>query len=410
MTCRLSEVISPVFAPVHRQIAAGGITEVVCKGGRGSAKSSFVSVEIPLQLIKHPDCHAVVLRKVGNTIRTSVYAQMRWAIETLGLGRYFRCTVSPLEMTYQPTGQKILFFGMDDPGKLKSLKLPFGYPGILWFEELDQFAGPEEVRNVEQSVLRGGEWSLEFRTFNPPISASNWANEYCLKDKPGQLIHHSTYLTTPKEWLGERFLNDAAHLQEVNPRAYAHEYMGEAVGTGGQVFERLELRAIPDDELARFDRIYQGNDWGWYPDPLAFVRLHYDRAKDTIYLIDEIYANKLPNRSAAEIIRERGYTDTYITCDIEHKSIVDYRECGLPARAAVKGPGSVDYGMKWLQNRTIVIDPKRTPNAAREFLHYEYERDREGRIISGYPDCDNHTIDAVRYALEQVFMRRGNPA
>lgn len=411
MTCNLSKIVSPAFSVSHRKVKSGEINELIEKGGRGSAKSSYISVELVFQLLHHPDCHAVVLRRVGNTLRTSVYAQVCWAIAELGLIDKFRCTTSPMECTYKKTGQKILFFGLDDPGKLKSIKLPFGYIGFAWFEELDQFAGPEQVRNVEQSVFRGGPYSFCFKSFNPPITRDNWANKYALEEKDGLYVHHSTYLTTPEKWLGPRFLADADHLKAADERAYRHEYLGEAVGTGGNVFDKLELREITDEEIASFDRIYQGVDWGWFPDPFAFIRLHYDRNRETIYLLDEIYKNKLPNDAAAAEIKEKGYTDAYITCDnAEPKSIFDFRDFGLPAKEAIKGPGSVDYGMKWLQKRTIVIDRRRTPNAYNEFVNYEYERDKDGEIISGYPDADNHLIDGTRYALERVYRRRGATA
>ena len=411
MTCNLSKIVSPAFSVSHRKVKSGEINELIEKGGRGSAKSSYISVELVFQLLHHPDCHAVVLRRVGNTLRTSVYAQVCWAIAELGLIDKFRCTTSPMECTYKKTGQKILFFGLDDPGKLKSIKLPFGYIGFAWFEELDQFAGPEQVRNVEQSVFRGGPYSFCFKSFNPPITRDNWANKYALEEKDGLYVHHSTYLTTPEKWLGPRFLADADHLKAADERAYRHEYLGEAVGTGGNVFDKLELREITDEEIASFDRIYQGVDWGWFPDPFAFIRLHYDRNRETIYLLDEIYKNKLPNDAAAAEIKEKGYTDAYITCDnAEPKSIFDFRDFGLPAKEAIKGPGSVDYGMKWLQKRTIVIDRRRTPNAYKEFVNYEYERDKDGEIISGYPDANNHLIDSTRYALERVYRRRGETA
>lgn len=277
MTCNLSKIVSPAFSESHRKVRSGQINELIEKGGRGSAKSSYISIELVFQLLRHPECHAVVLRRVGNTLRTSVYAQICWAIAELGLIDKFRCTTSPMECTYKKTGQKILFFGLDDPGKLKSIKLPFGYIGFAWFEELDQFAGPDQVRNVEQSVFRGGPYSFCFKSFNPPITRDNWANKYALEEKDGLFVHHSTYLTTPKTWLGPRFLADAEHLKESDERAYRHEYLGEAVGTGGNVFDKLELREITDEEIASFDRIYQGVDWGWFPDPFAFIRTHYDR-------------------------------------------------------------------------------------------------------------------------------------
>ena len=176
------------------------------------------------------------------------------------------------------------------------------------------------------------------------------------------------------------------------------------MGTGGNVFEHLELREISEEEMRRFDRIYMGVDWGFAPDPFAFVRLHYDPARETIYLIDELCVRRQTNTETARELLRRGYQDGIITCDsAEPKSVADYRSLGLNARAAVKGPGSVEYGMKWLQGRTIVIDRRRTPEAWREFSGYEFERDRDGNFISGYPDRENHTIDAVRYALERMY-------
>ena len=411
MTCKLSELISPAFYDVHRQIKAGKVTELLAKGGRGSTKSSYISLELILQLLLHPKCHAIVLRKVDKTLRTSVYAQICWAIAALGLASRFKCTVSPMECTYRPTGQKILFFGLDDPGKLKSLKVPFGYIGLLWFEELDQFDGPEQVRSVEQSCLRGGPYSLTFKSFNPPASARSWANRYALEQRPGKLVHHSTYQTTPAQWLGPRFLADAEHLQATNPVAYRHEYGGEVVGSGTAVFENLRLEAIPDDLRAGFDRSLHGVDWGWYPDPWAYNAVHYDAARRTLYILDELTRRRTSNRDTATLLQERGLTGAdLITADsAEPKSVGDYRAFGLACKAAQKGPGSVNYSMKWLQGlAAIVIDPAVCPDTTREFSEYEYERDaRTGEVLPGYPDLNNHHIDAVRYATECIWKRKG---
>ncbi len=408
LTISLNNVLSPAFKPVHKAIKNKEYSQFVLKGGRGSAKSSYASVEVVLQVIQNPNVHAVVMRKIANTLRTTVFQQYIWAIGELGLYDKWKYTRNPMEMTYKPTGQKILFFGSDDPGKIKSIKVPFGHIGILHLEEVDQFAGEEEIRNLEQSILRGGDMSLEIWTFNPPQTVSNWANKYCLHEKAGQMIHHSTYLTTPEKWLGPRFLSDAEHLKSVNYRAYEHEYLGKANGTGGAVFESLEIRRIEDQEIKRFDRIYNGQDFGWYPDPSAFVRLHYNAAKEAIFLIDEIVGNKMSNEKIATEIVKRGYNDVYTTCDsAEPKSISDLTGWGIKAISAEKGPGSVEYSMKWLQKRKIVIDPNRTPRAAEEFVQYEYEKNKAGEIISGYPDRNNHCIDAVRYATERIWKRRG---
>ena len=404
----LSEKIGSAFYDVAHDVFHHGHTHYDFSGGRGSLKSSTVSVLVPLLLINNPGTHALVLRKVANTIRDSVYAQYIWAIGELGMAAYWEAKVSPMELIYKPTGQKIMFRGADDPMKIKSIKVPFGYIAVTHFEEKDQFAGRAEIRTILQSTMRGGSKFWNFESYNPPISRDNWANKDSLQERADRLCHKSTYLQAPPEWLGQQFLDEAEHLKETDERAYQHEYLGIPVGTGGNVFENLDLREITDDEVAQFDQIYQGVDWGWFPDPFAFIRLHYDRARETIYLIDEIYKNKLTNEASGQIIKERNYTDAYITCDsAEPKSAADYRAMGLPAKEAVKGPGSVEYGMKWLQRRKIVIDRRRTPHAYDEFVGYEYERNKDGDIISGYPDANNHLIDATRYALEPVSRRMG---
>lgn len=405
---RLSEEIGSAFYAVAHDVFHHGHTHYDFSGGRGSLKSSTVSVLVPLLLINNPGTHALVLRKVANTIRDSVYAQYIWAIGELGMAAYWEAKVSPMELIYKPTGQKIMFRGADDPMKIKSIKVPFGYIAVTHFEEKDQFAGRAEIRNILQSTMRGGSVFWNFESYNPPISRDNWANKDSLEERDDRLCHKSTYLQAPPEWLGEQFLAEAEHLKETDERAYQHEYLGIPVGTGGNVFENLELREITDKEIGSFDQIYQGVDWGWYPDPFAFIRLHYDRARETIYFIDEIYKNKLTNEESGGIIKGCGYGDAYITCDsAEPKSTADYRALGLPAKEAIKGPGSVDYGMKWLQRRKIVIDRRRTPNAYKEFVNYEYERNKDGDIISGYPDANNHLIDATRYALERISRRMG---
>lgn len=407
---RLSEKIGSAFYNVAHDVFHHGHTHYDFSGGRGSLKSSTVSILVVLLIMQeqNKNIHAVVLRKVANTIRDSVFAQYIWAIGELGAAAYWESKVSPMELIYKPTGQKIMFRGADDPMKIKSIKVPFGYIGITHFEEKDQFAGRSEIRTILQSTMRGGSIFWNFESYNPPISRDNWANKDSLEERKDRLCHKSTYLEAPREWLGEQFFLEAEHLRDTDERAYQHEYLGIPIGTGGNVFEKLELRDISDEEISRFDRIYQGVDFGWFPDPFAFIRLHYDRARETIYLIDEIYQNKLSNEESSKMIYDRGYTDARIVCDsAEPKSVADFRAMRLPAIEAVKGAGSVEYGMKFLQRRTIVIDRKRTPNAYDEFVGYEYERNKEGEIISGYPDANNHLIDAVRYALEPANRRMG---
>ena len=406
----LASMIAPVFAPVLFDIQEHKHTEYVFPGGRGSTKSSFVSLNVIDLIMTHPDMHAVVMRQVADTMRGSVYQQILWAIDALGLTDDFHATVSPMEITRKSTGQKIYFRGADDPGKVKSIKVPFGYIGILWLEELDQFAGPESVRKIEQSVIRGGDIAYIFKSFNPPKTISNWANKYIKVPKESRLVTYSTYKDVPEKWLGKPFIEEAEFLKEVNPDAYENEYMGVANGSGGSVFDNVTIREITDAEIAQFDNILNGVDWGWYPDLYAFVRVHYDAARLKLYVWMEYTCNKQSNRQTADKLREFGIRgNDLIICDsAEEKSVGDYKSYGLFARAAEKGPGSREYSFKWLQSlREIVIDNVRCPVAAEEFLNYEYERDKDDNVISGYPDGDDHCIDAVRYATNRIWKRRG---
>ena len=404
-----ARVLGKEFVDINRQIKPN--IEYVFEGGRGGLKSSFVAFKI-VELIKNnPQMHACITRQVAGTLKDSVYANMKWAINELGLMEEFECKVSPLEIKYIKTGQTIYFRGLDDETKLKSIKPEFGYIGILWKEEKDQMKGDAQERSVNQSVLRGGDESYDFSSYNPPKSKSNWVNRIKLVPNPKRVIHHSSYLEAPAEWLGQKFIDDAEHLKEINPEAYEHEYLGIPNGDGGNVFEYLEIRDITDEEISHMDRIFAGVDYGWYPDAFCYLRTYYDSAREKIYLIDELYVNKWSNSKTADWIKKKGYDDYTMICDsAEPKSVNDFRDAGLPARGAIKGPGSIEYGFKFLQTKTIVIDPKRTPNAYKEITEYEYDRDKEGNVISGYPDGNDHAISALRYAYEPLFNRRGYSA
>ena len=413
--------IAGSFYDVYRDISAHHHTEYVFKGGRGSTKSSFASEVIIELLVNNPDWHALVTRQVANTLRDSVYSQLVWAINYLGLSDRFKCTTSPLEITYVPTGQKIYFRGGDDPLKIKSIKPRFGYINVLWFEELDQFRGSAAVRSIVQSALRGGDQAYIFKSFNPPRSRNNWVLKELEIPKDNRFVHESDYRTVPLDWLGQAFVDEAEFLKEVNKDAYEHEYLGVPSSVGGLVFENVQIRPITDEEIhgkpdgrggfvGGFDRIYDGLDFGYYPDPAQYNRVHYDAARMTLYIFDEYRGWKHSNQQLYDALITRGVThEDRITADsAEPKSIADLRAYGLACMGAEKGPESVRYSIKWLQSlKAIVIDNKRAPYAADEFLNYEHEMTKDGEYISDFPDHDNHAIDAVRYATNLIWKRRG---
>lgn len=403
----LASLIAPSFYELAYDIMEHRHTYYTLAGGRGSTKSSFAALMVVLLLMTHHDCHALVMRKVDKTIGRSVFPQLQWAVRALGQDAYFHMSVSPHQMTYLPTGQRIYFSGVDDPQKIKSIKPPFGYIGIVFLEELDQFAGQEEIRSINQSLLRGGPVFWEIGAYNPPKSQNSWVNEDALIEAPDKLVHHSTYLDVPRSWLGDVFFDAAEALKAQNEMAYRHEYLGEVTGTGGTVFENVEAVALTDAQVAAFDKLHFGLDYGFAVDPLAFVAMHYDAARQSLYIFDEIYQQKLTNRQAAEKIRPKAGHGRIIADSAEPKSIAEMRGYGLRVEGAKKGPDSVDYGVRWLQNLAhIYIDRHRAPNTYREFISYEYEHNREGQFISAYPDKDNHAIDAVRYACEPLTRRK----
>ena len=210
--------------------------------------------------------------------------------------------------------------------------------------------------------------------------------------------------------LGEQFIVEAKHLKLVKLFAYEHEYMGEVTATGGEAFTNLDIRKITDDEIAKFDHIARGIDWGYAADPFHYTVNHYDKTRKRLYIYYEIQMLNLSNRKAAELIKKENRYNNVIVCDsAEPKSIAEMYDYHVRVIGAKKGADSVAYGIKWLQDlEQIVIDPVRCPNTAREFLGYEIEKDANGNFKGRFPDKDNHSIDAVRYAMERVWRKRGN--
>ena len=415
--CIPAKDIASSFSDVNRAVDNRSYREFYLEGGRGSTKSSFISEKIIELLENNPKMCAVILRKVKDTLKDSVYSQIEWALDTLSetypyIKGDYKLTKSPLEITKQSTGQKIYFRGADDYGKIKSLKPPKDmYIGITWYEEFDQFAGMNEVRKINQSLIRGGEDFIQFYSYNTPASSLHFVNVEKLVPKDTRLVHLTDYRNVPKEWIGKAFIDEAEFLKSVNERLYQNEYLGLMTGTGGTVFENIELREITDNEIDNFDYIYQGIDFGWFPDPLAWTKMCYNSNQKTLYIYDEFVVNKMSNEDVWNYLKEeKGVTedDLIIADSAEPKSIGDFRAYGSLMKGAEKGPGSVEYSMKWLSSLAkIVIDPRRCPTTAQEFSTYEYEQDKDGNYISGYVDANNHCIDSVRYELNNIWKKKG---
>jgi PBSX family phage terminase large subunit len=405
---KLSERIAASFYQIHNEIKEYRFTHYWIKGGRGSTKSSFASIEIILGMMKDPLANAMALRKVKETLKDSVFEQLVWATEILGVADSWHVKHSPMEMTYTPTGQKILFRGADKPKKIKSAKVSKGYFKFIWYEEVDEFSGMEEIRMINQSLMRGGKNFIVFYTYNPPKSVRNWVNQEVRIPRDDRKIHHSSYLSVSRDWLGEQFLIEAEHLKKTNPTAYAHEYGGKVTGTGGEVFSNIKLRPISDEEIASYYNIRRGIDFGYAIHPFHYGTMHYDKTRNRLYIFFEVHKVQLSNRKAAVLMQQENTLNKQITADsAEPKSIAELKSYGLRVKGAKKGPDSVDYGIKFLQDmELIVIDPVRCPNTAREFSNYEMAKDANGNFKAEFPDKENHSLDAVRYALEDDMTRK----
>lgn len=387
---------------------------IACKGGRGSGKSSNVA-HIIVQMLMRYAVNGVAIRKTDNTLEQSVYEQIKWAIAEQQVTHLFKFNKSPLRITYKPRGNYIVFRGAQNPERIKSLKdsqFPFA---IGWIEELAEFKTEDEVKTITNSLLRGeladGLFYKFFYTYNPPKRKQSWVNKkYETQFQPNNtFVHASTYLDNP--YIAKAFIEEAEATREKNDKRYRWEYLGEAIGSGVVPFDNLEFRTITDGEFTTFDNIRNGLDFGYATDPLAFVRWHYDKKKNGIYAMDEFYAQKVSNRKIAQWLHEKGYQSDEIHADgAEPKSIAEIKfEHNVPRiRGAKKGPDSVEYGEKWLDDLDFIcIDPKRTPNIAREFESIDYQVDRDGNPKPRLEDKDNHTIDSTRYAFVDDMRTSG---
>lgn len=383
-----------------------------------STKSSFVSTCIPLLMEMNPKLHCVCFRKYGTNLADSVYTQLESTIneKLTPIADHWLFKKSPLKIVNMRTGQQIIFRGLDDPQKVKSLKAPFGYFGLIWIEELAEFDGMEEIRNVLQSLRRGGHYFQTFCSFNPPDTTSNWVNIAATQQEvDGRIyryIHHSDYRSVPREWLGEEFIKNAEILRLTNERAYRHEYLGEVTGNGGAVFPNLVDLEMSDEMISHFDSRRFGLDFGFARDPLAYTASHLDKKHRDLYIWDELVEVDCTNILLAQKLkakqRDIGYN--YIMCDAaEPKSIAELEGLGVNVLPAQKGPDSRRFSYRYLQSLAhIYCDRKRCPETYKAFAQCEYLKNKAGEFISKYPENGgDDPIDSVRYAVMEDAIDAG---
>jgi PBSX family phage terminase large subunit len=392
----ISSVIAPHFHGVHNAIKGDKYSEYWLAGGRGSTKSSFIPIEVILDIMKDPQANAIFFRKVGDTLRGSVYTNTLWAIDKLGVADFFHASVSPLKITYLPTGQEILFKGLDDPLKVKSIKARKGYFKNIWFEELEEYSNMKELRNVMQSLKRGGDVFNVFFSYNPPITKHHWVCEE--KHPAHRLTHHSTYLTVPRDWLGEEFFKDAEALKENDYNAYRHEYLGESVGLDNTIifngkFESYEFDTPEDIGKTQYERFFFGADWGFAADPTTLIRSWVD--DDILYIDYEAYGVGVEMDEIGQLFESVPESHVWpISADSARPDTISHvRKFGFNIKGASKGKGSIEDGIQYIKKFNKIVIHPRCKHTLEEFRRYAYKVDKKTQeILPIAVDDWNHCI------------------
>lgn len=403
---RLQNLIGPAFYPVHRAIRNGTHSSFWLRGGRGSLKSSFAALQIVKGMALDPLANAIAFRKTAASLKDSVIPTFEWAIDKLGWSLFFKLHKSDEEITYLPTGQKIIMRGLDDAQKMKSIKTKKGYLKYLWFEEGAEYTDLDEMESVRISVLRGGTVFTEFVTYNPPAEPYAWINEEARRPEPGRFVHESNYKQSPPAWLGPKFLADAANMERDRPEKHAHVYMGVEVGRTDAIIFSGCYRVESFTRLPEWDGPYFGADWGFSQDPTVLVKM-WIHGK-TIYIEHEAFqVNCMPDKIPAlfdQIPDSRRYT---IRADCARpETIAHVKARGFDIEAAPKWAGSIEDGIEIMKSYEIVIHP-RCEEILKEMRTYRYKIDRLSRdVLADIVDKNNHGIDACRYGLNPIIQKQ----
>lgn len=378
----------------------------VCKGSRGSKKSKTTALNLIFNLMQYPQANALCVRRYGTTLRDSVFSDLRWAINRLCVDALFYCTVSPMEITYLPTGQKILFRGLDDGMKITSISVPDGVLCWVWIEEAYEVNNEADFNKLDMSIrgeMPEGLWKQITLTFNP-WSATSWLKKRFF-DAPDQNTFIKTTTWQCNEWLDDADRQLFLDMKENNPRRYRIEGKGDWGIAEGLIYEKYELQEFNVDQIRQINGIKSAFslDFG-FTDPNAFIACMVDDQQRRIYVFDEWYGTGVTNRIIAQKIKDMGYGRQRIICDCaEPKSIAELNEEGILAEPSRKGRDSVNHGIQLLQNYTFIIHP-RCKEFYREIQNYCWAKDKDGKPTDK-PDHEfSHGPDSIRYGVSKLLI------
>lgn len=402
----MAKKLSELVLPAYREFWNTKKTYVVCKGSRGSGKSKAAALWHIYHMMKYPQSNTLVVRKTERTLRDSCYSDLKWAIRQLGVEKYWKAITSPLEITYLPTGQKILFRGLDDAFKITSISVPVGVLNFLWFEEFYEITSEQDFDTLDESIrgqLPEGYWKRITATFNP------WSENHFAKkrffDNPDEntLCMTTTYLDNP--YLSQTDIALLEQMKQRNPRRFQVAGLGNWGISDGLIYENWREEQFSLDSMREYKTI-AGLDFGYTNDPTAFVVGFIDTKDMRIFIWDEMYEKGLSNNEIYDRIRRMGYSKERIVADsAEPKSIDELRNLGLrKIKGARKGRDSINNGIQFIQNFEIVIHPRCT-NFIREISSYCWDKDKFGKSINKPVDDENHLLDGLRYAAEPYITK-----
>ena len=381
-------------------------TYVVVKGSRASKKSKTTAMWHITKMMKYPLANTLVIRKVERTLRDSAFSDLKWAIHQLGVDQFWNCTTSPLEITYIPTGQKILFRGLDDKFKITSISVPKGVLNFLWIEEAYEISTEDDFDTLDESirgVLPEGYFKRVTITFNP------WSEKHWLKkrffDNTADNVLAMTTTYQCNEWLSDTDKKLFEDMKKRNPRRYAVAGLGGWGIVDGLVYENWKEEAFDLDEVRSRPGIISafGLDFGYTNDPSTLFCGLLDLKEKRLFVFDEMYEKGLSNKKIADTIKDMGYSKERITADsAEPKSIDELKSLGLRVKGAMKGKDSIKNGIQWIQDLEIIIHP-RCVNFITEISNYTWDQDKFGNKLNAPIDDFNHLMDAMRYALEKYI-------
>ena len=352
-----------------------------------------------------PLANALVIRRVFNTLRDSCFQQLKWAVQRLKVSHLWKFNLSPLEAVYLPTGQRIMFRGLDDPMSITSITVDKGYINLVWFEEFYQVEKEDDFNKIDMSIrgeMEPGYYKQIIMTFNP------WSEKHWIKkrffDNPDSNTLALTTTYKCNEWLGPDDIALFESMKKNNPRRYRIEGEGEWGVSEGLIYENVHEREFDVTEISKRAGAISifGLDFGYTNDPTAFIAAIVDQSAKELYIYDEHYQKAMTNSDIASMIKYKGYAKEQIIADsAEPKSIEEIRRAGIPRiKDAAKGKDSIRNGIQLIQDYKIIVHPK-CENTLIELSNYVWDS-KDGVLINKPIDNYNHLMDALRYGMERI--------